>query len=92
MGDAAGRKVDHSSCDIQWAKNVGIQFYTPEQFFWEKVNLVRQPTLMPATEEGKEHTTDDASNPAQDALMKVGQDPSSSKRKAVDLAQFISID
>lgn len=33
VGDAAGRKKDHSDADFQFAKNVGITFYTPEDFF-----------------------------------------------------------
>ena len=36
VGDAAGRKGDHASSDREWAQNVGIPFYTPEQFFWER--------------------------------------------------------
>lgn len=43
VGDAAGRRIDHSACDIDWAKNVGIHFYTPEQFFWEEEDRIRQP-------------------------------------------------
>ncbi|KAK9896014.1 PNK3P-domain-containing protein [Cystobasidium minutum MCA 4210] len=27
---------DHSDSDKAWAKNVGIAFYTPEEFFWER--------------------------------------------------------
>lgn len=44
IGDAAGRKADHSDCDIKFSYNVSIwskfnkldcvsKFYTPEQFF-----------------------------------------------------------
>ncbi|KAL9940530.1 hypothetical protein V8E36_000018 [Tilletia maclaganii] len=33
VGDAAGRTGDHSDVDRKWASNVGIQFYTPEQYF-----------------------------------------------------------
>ncbi|OAL70642.1 polynucleotide kinase 3'-phosphatase [Trichophyton violaceum] len=33
VGDAAGRKGDHSCCDRNFAANVGIQFKTPEEFF-----------------------------------------------------------
>ncbi|KAH8833480.1 polynucleotide kinase 3 phosphatase-domain-containing protein [Flagelloscypha sp. PMI_526] len=37
VGDAAGRQrpqnSDHSDCDIKYAANIGIQFYTPEEYF-----------------------------------------------------------
>ncbi|TCD67649.1 hypothetical protein EIP91_012159 [Steccherinum ochraceum] len=33
VGDAAGRKADHSGSDRKWALNVGIPFYTPEARF-----------------------------------------------------------
>jgi bifunctional polynucleotide phosphatase/kinase len=39
VGDAAGRrddngkKLDHSDCDLEFAKNVGIAFHLPEDFF-----------------------------------------------------------
>ncbi|KAK9247503.1 polynucleotide kinase 3 phosphatase-domain-containing protein [Lipomyces tetrasporus] len=33
VGDAAGRRGDHSSGDKDFAKNLGIIFYTPEKFF-----------------------------------------------------------
>lgn len=33
VGDAAGRKQDHSDADIEFAKNVSLTFYTPEEFF-----------------------------------------------------------
>jgi len=36
VGDAAGRPQDHSSDDINFAKNVGITFITPEEYFVEK--------------------------------------------------------
>jgi histidinol phosphatase-like enzyme len=36
VGDAAGRPGDFASTDKEWAQNVGIPFYTPEQFFWER--------------------------------------------------------
>lgn len=38
VGDAAGRVGDHSDTDRKWAINVGIPFYTPEEYFYgEKV-------------------------------------------------------
>jgi len=33
VGDAAGRAGDHSDCDLMFAKNAKIPFYTPEQYF-----------------------------------------------------------
>lgn len=33
VGDAAGREEDFSSSDYKFAKNIGIEFKTPEQFF-----------------------------------------------------------
>ncbi|CAH9147608.1 unnamed protein product [Cuscuta epithymum] len=33
VGDAAGRKNDHSSADIEFAKAIGLKFYVPEEFF-----------------------------------------------------------
>jgi len=32
-GDACGRKDDFSDCDIKFAHNIGIKFYTPENIF-----------------------------------------------------------
>ena len=33
VGDALGRKHDHSDCDLEFAKNIGIKCYTPEEMF-----------------------------------------------------------
>lgn len=35
VGDAAGRPNDHSDSDKKFAENIGIQFFTPEEFFLE---------------------------------------------------------
>ncbi|XP_020888797.1 polynucleotide 3'-phosphatase ZDP isoform X1 [Arabidopsis lyrata subsp. lyrata] len=33
VGDAAGRKMDHSDADIKFAQASGLKFYTPEEYF-----------------------------------------------------------
>jgi len=33
VGDAAGRETDHSDCDVHFCENLGILFFTPEEFF-----------------------------------------------------------
>ena len=33
VGDAAGRKKDHSACDHKFATNIGLKFHTPEVGF-----------------------------------------------------------
>ena len=33
IGDAAGRKNDFSDSDLKFAENIGIDFFTPEQYF-----------------------------------------------------------
>lgn len=33
VGDAAGRPRDHSRSDLEFAQNVGVEFFTDEQFF-----------------------------------------------------------
>ncbi|KAL1202428.1 Polynucleotide 3'-phosphatase ZDP [Cardamine amara subsp. amara] len=33
VGDAAGRKGDHSDADIKFAQASGLKFYTPEEYF-----------------------------------------------------------
>ena len=39
-GDACGRQNDHSDCDIKFATNYGVKFYTPEEFFNKMVVIV----------------------------------------------------
>ena len=36
VGDAAGRAGDHNNSDKKFAENIGIGFYTPEQYFKAK--------------------------------------------------------
>jgi bifunctional polynucleotide phosphatase/kinase len=33
VGDAAGRKFDFAATDRKWASNIGIPFFTPEEYF-----------------------------------------------------------
>lgn len=33
VGDAAGRKKDHSASDKEFAANCGLKFYTEDEFF-----------------------------------------------------------
>ncbi|CAI9088811.1 OLC1v1023248C1 [Oldenlandia corymbosa var. corymbosa] len=33
VGDAAGRKDDHSDADIKFAEAIGLKFYVPEEYF-----------------------------------------------------------
>ena len=33
IGDAAGRKGDHSDDDLKFAENVGVEFMVPEEYF-----------------------------------------------------------
>jgi len=35
VGDAAGRAQDHSAVDKEFAENVGVRFFVPEQMFVE---------------------------------------------------------
>jgi bifunctional polynucleotide phosphatase/kinase len=41
VGDAAGRKNDHSDSDWHWALNLGVEFFTPEVYF--KGEISEQP-------------------------------------------------
>ncbi|KAI0371828.1 PNK3P-domain-containing protein [Pilatotrama ljubarskyi] len=44
VGDAAGRPNDHSSTDRKLALNIGIPFYTPEEYF---LGLPKAPYTLP---------------------------------------------
>ncbi len=38
VGDAAGRPLDHADADRAFSVNIGIAFYTPEDFFLGRVD------------------------------------------------------
>ncbi len=42
-GDAAGRPNDHADTDRRWALNLNIDFFLPEQLFFEEA--LQQPDL-----------------------------------------------
>lgn len=42
VGDALGRKYDHSDCDKEFAKNIGVKWYSPEDYFKPYENVVIQ--------------------------------------------------
>lgn len=44
VGDAAGRTNDFASTDRKWAINIGIPFYTPEEYF---LQLPSAPCILP---------------------------------------------
>lgn len=58
-GDAAGRlarngvngqkvKKDHSCCDRLFAMNIGLKFYSPEEYFWKaRPEAFKLPTFNP---------------------------------------------
>lgn len=58
-GDAAGRparigsngqqiRKDHSCCDRLFAMNIGLKFYTPEEYFWKaRTEEFKFPTFNP---------------------------------------------
>jgi hypothetical protein len=83
VGDAAGRKIDHSSCDIGWANNVGIEFYTPEHFFWEKQDLVRQAVENDGEASSKEMDT---------AILSPKQQEKDTPKTATTISQVIVLD
>jgi len=53
VGDAAGRAADWADRDIQFAKNVGLKFYTPEEIF-DEPRSQRSPTPKIAIPDHKE--------------------------------------
>lgn len=46
VGDAAGRPQDHSDSDINFAKNIGLKFYTPEEIFPQNEIMIPQTRTM----------------------------------------------
>ena len=59
VGDAAGRPGDHSDSDKAFAAAVGIDFYTPEQFFKEGVSRTTTTTTTNNKEKEKEKENGD---------------------------------
>ena len=49
VGDALGRKTDFADSDKVFAENIGIKYYSPEDFFGEKEEFVL-PTIPKVTE------------------------------------------
>jgi bifunctional polynucleotide phosphatase/kinase len=45
VGDALGRKGDHSDCDRLLAENIGIRYYSPEKFFVDKKPVFEIPNI-----------------------------------------------
>lgn len=45
VGDALGRKGDHSNCDKVFAENIGITCYSPEKFFVDKKPVFEIPYI-----------------------------------------------
>ncbi|KFY93102.1 hypothetical protein V498_04546 [Pseudogymnoascus sp. VKM F-4517 (FW-2822)] len=40
VGDAAGREKDYSDCDRHFSMNLGVRFYTPEEYFQGVISQV----------------------------------------------------
>ncbi|KAL8449071.1 hypothetical protein Emed_003423 [Eimeria media] len=59
VGDAAGRPGDHSCADLKFALNVGMHFFTPEEFFLGQappslpllLSRLQQPPKLSATKQ-----------------------------------------
>ena len=51
VGDALGRKTDHSDCDKEFADNMGIKCYSPEEYFEPYENVVVPDVLVPDAKE-----------------------------------------
>jgi bifunctional polynucleotide phosphatase/kinase len=47
VGDALGRKTDHSDCDRVFAENIGIKYYSPEEYFKPYDNISIPDILVP---------------------------------------------
>jgi bifunctional polynucleotide phosphatase/kinase len=45
VGDALGRKSDHSDSDKIFAENIGITYYSPEIIFANKTDVFESPTI-----------------------------------------------
>lgn len=49
VGDALGRKSDHSDCDKVFAENIGIKCYSPEEIFATSSTSIEIPIIPLAT-------------------------------------------
>lgn len=78
VGDAAGRSTDtrrdHSCCDIKFAYNCGLKFFTPEAFFENKPNTTVFFMFNP-----RQHTTPVLLGDARDILVVFGKGRHSGK-------------
>jgi len=54
-GDACGRPLDHSDCDLKFALNSGVKFYTPEELFNKAAVKIPQ-IIYPVHDEIKKFT------------------------------------
>lgn len=51
VGDALGRKTDHSDCDKEFADNMGVKCYSPEEYFKPYENVAVPNISVPDAKE-----------------------------------------
>eukprot|EP01138_Halocafeteria_seosinensis_P008445 gb/GECG01008630.1/.p1 GENE.gb/GECG01008630.1/~~gb/GECG01008630.1/.p1 ORF type:complete len:348 (+),score=44.47 gb/GECG01008630.1/:1-1044(+) len=69
VGDAAGRVGDHSSSDLDFAKNTGLQFIPPEALFGKDVALGTVMKQLQAREHLKDFTNHQAMKMIEDCQL-----------------------